>query len=90
MVALIELFIARSDGKQEIISTKGGTLNNGPTAKQLSKVQGQNGSSGYYQAVEHSDSKSVEWRRKLGGLLMREVGAPGEIILCPQARRSQH
>ena len=81
MVILREIFIARSDGKLQIVSQKGVVLDNGPTAKQLAGQQGQDGGSGKYREVELREAKSKEWRRKLAGLLMKALNGPSKHLV---------
>ena len=47
---------------------------NGPTQAQLQKVKDSKGLYTFYQKLKVSHPKHIEWRRKLGGMLMREFG----------------
>lgn len=68
------LYLARSDGKHEIITKAKKKEENAPTESQLDDSTDSNGTKDYYKALEIGDAKEVDWRRKLGGMLMREIG----------------
>ncbi|MCJ1283250.1 hypothetical protein MMC26_002578 [Xylographa opegraphella] len=75
------VYLQLSDGKLEVSvkkSEKGNTGRkreaNGPTQAQLQKVKDSKGLYTFYQKLKVSHPKHIEWRRKLGGMLMREFG----------------
>lgn len=68
------LYLARSDGKLDIITKTKKKEANAPTESQLDDSTDSNGTKDYYKALEIGDAKEVDWRRKLGGMLMREIG----------------
>lgn len=68
------LYISRSDGKIETISKLKKKEANGPTEAQLDDTKDARGVRDYYKRLEIGDAKEVDWRRKLGGMLMREIG----------------
>lgn len=68
------VYLARSDGKLEIITKAKKKEANAPTEAQLDDSTDSNGTKDYYKALDVGDAKEVDWRRKLGGMLMREIG----------------
>ena len=69
------LYISRSDGRLETISLKTKKKeSNAPTEAQLNANREVNGNRDFYKAIEVGDAKEVDWRRKLGGMLMKEIG----------------
>lgn len=68
------LYMRRSDGKAEIINHHKRKEANQPTPEQLSKKPDNNGISDFYREVPMDESKHLDWRRKLGGMLARELG----------------
>ena len=79
MAPLFPLYIARSDGKLEITSSKSKQKElNRPTEAQLDQAPNAKGVSDYYKELDLGDPKEVDWRRKLGGMLMREIGGKDE------------
>ena len=75
MAPYIPLYLARSDGKLEITSPKSKKKEkNAPTEAQLDDSKDARGVRDYYKELEIGDPKEVDWRRKLGGMLMREIG----------------
>ncbi|PVH92787.1 hypothetical protein DM02DRAFT_646751 [Periconia macrospinosa] len=67
------IFTCKSDG-QEVVNLKGKILRNGPTEAQLDRTPNEQGISDYYRLLEKDDPKHMDWRKKLGGMLLREVG----------------
>ena len=47
---------------------------NAPNEAQLNANQEVNGNRDFYKTIEVGDVKEVDWRRKLGGMLMKEIG----------------
>lgn len=79
MAPLFPLYIARSDGKLAITSSKSKQRElNRPTEAQLDQAPNAKGVSDFYKELDFGDPKEVDWRRKLGGMLMREIGAKEE------------
>lgn len=75
MAPYFPLYLSRSDGKLEIMSSKTRKREvNAPTEAQLDERPDAKGVSDYYKELEVGDAKEVDWRRKLGGMLMREIG----------------
>lgn len=80
MAPYTPVYISRSDGKLEIISTKTNKReSNEPTAAQLDDTPDAKGISDFYKKLEVGDAKEVDWRRKLGGMLMRELGGKAHL-----------
>lgn len=73
MARFYPLYVRRSDGKVQII-VKGKLKElNEPTEEQLDQKPDKNGVSDFYREVGIDEIKSLDWRRKLGGLLAREL-----------------
>ncbi|KAF2494002.1 hypothetical protein BU16DRAFT_619196 [Lophium mytilinum] len=75
MTRFYPLHIARSDGKTEI-PTRTGKQQNGPTKEQLDRTPDAKGMQDYYRELGPQEVKHMDWRRKLAGMLMREIGSP--------------
>lgn len=73
MAKFLQLVVARSDGRSEYQSANGATAKNEPP-RQDTKPLG-DGSVDYYVKVENDDPTSHDWRRKLGGMLAKALGA---------------
>ncbi|KAF2690481.1 hypothetical protein K458DRAFT_106099 [Lentithecium fluviatile CBS 122367] len=67
------IFAGKSDG-QDVVNQKGVVLRNGPTQEQLDRTPNEQGQSDYYRLIEKDEPKHTDWRKKLGGMLLREVG----------------
>lgn len=74
MAPFYPLYISRSDGKLEITSKSRKKELNQPTAEQLDSTPDSKGVSDFYIKLEDGNAKEVDWRRKLGGMLIRELG----------------
>ena len=72
-IALTIIYLARSDGKLEVVKA-GVKEDNNPTKEQLSTELDANGLPNFYEQLSITHNKNREWRRKLGGMLMRELG----------------
>jgi hypothetical protein len=68
------VYVCRSDGKLETISTHKRKESNQPTAEQLDSRPDASGTSDYYRPVRIDEPKHLDWRRKLGSMLARELG----------------
>lgn len=66
--------VCRSDGQVEIITTSGIREHNRPTQEQLSDTPDANGNVDCYKRLDEDDPKAIDWRRKLGGMLMHHLG----------------
>jgi hypothetical protein len=71
----VPLFLSRSDGKTEIVN-KGIKIKNAPSAQQLDRTPNEAGVSDYYRELDSTEPKHQDWRKKLGGMLLRELGGP--------------
>jgi len=67
------IFAGKSDG-QDVVNQKGVVLRNGPTQEQLDRTPNEQGQSDYYRLIEKDEPKHIDWRKKLGGMLLREIG----------------
>ncbi|KAK4574569.1 hypothetical protein LTR86_001410 [Recurvomyces mirabilis] len=68
------IYIRRSDGRLEMIGKGKHRERNEPTPEQLDTTADKHGVSDFYREVGPEDAKSMDWRRKLGGMLARELG----------------
>jgi hypothetical protein len=69
------IYCRRSDGKLEIVTKSKGREKNEPTKEQLDAKPDAKGVSDYYRLLGLQDSKHLDWRRKLAGMLARELGS---------------
>lgn len=72
MAPFYPIFIRRSDGKLEIVQRRIHE-SNAPTTEQLDRTADAKGVSNYYREVNSDEVKYLDWRRKLGGMLAREL-----------------
>jgi hypothetical protein len=69
------LYVSRSDGKTEVVLKAGRPKEkNEPTAEQLDSKPNAKGISDYYREISYDETKHSDWRRKLAGMLIRELG----------------
>ncbi|PNS18379.1 hypothetical protein CAC42_6196 [Sphaceloma murrayae] len=68
------LYVRRSDGKLHVVSRHKLKEKNEPTPDQLDRKPDSNGISDYYREVDIDEQKHLDWRRKLGGMLARDLG----------------
>ncbi|KAF2239003.1 hypothetical protein EV356DRAFT_504357 [Viridothelium virens] len=73
MPRFFPLYVRRSDGRSEIASKKR-PESNGPTQEQLDRKADANGISDFYREVAEEEIKHQDWRRKLGWMLVKELG----------------
>lgn len=74
MGRFLPLYVRRSDGKLETVNTHKRKEPNQPTPEQLDMKPDAKGTSDYYREVPMDEPKHLDWRRKLGGMLARELG----------------
>ncbi|KAI4205752.1 MAG: hypothetical protein LQ350_000249 [Teloschistes chrysophthalmus] len=74
MAPYLPLYVIRSDGKLEVLTKLRKKELNAPSDDQLNKKPDAKGNVDYFKEVEVGDTKEVDWRRKLGGMLIREIG----------------
>ena len=74
MARFYPIYVARSDGKKEILAKGKLREPNQPTDTQLDQRPDKNGVSDFYREVAPDEIKHLDWRRKLGGMLVRELG----------------
>ncbi|TAQ83995.1 hypothetical protein B7494_g7678 [Chlorociboria aeruginascens] len=77
MAPYYPLTVLRSDGLFEVLLAGKKELNQ-PTPKQLDSTPDANGLVDYYRKVDKDDLKAVDWRRKLGTLLMRVLDSKNQ------------
>ena len=75
MAPFYSIYVARSDGKLEIRTSKSTVEANEPLPDQLDQKPNAQGVADFYRHCQFGESKELEWRRKLGGMLMREIGS---------------
>lgn len=77
MARFYPLYVRRSDGKLEIVHKgRGAKEPNEPTDEQLDQKPDKHGVSDYYREVLPEETKHLDWRRKLGAMLARELEWP--------------
>lgn len=90
MAPYFPVAVSRSDGVLEATTKTGSKELNQPTADQL-KEEAVQGKVDCYRRLDHDEPKAVDWRRKVGGMLMHHLGGrdhsgiPGILNLCAQA-----
>ncbi|RKF79003.1 hypothetical protein GcC1_050015 [Golovinomyces cichoracearum] len=73
MASYYPVTVCRSDGLLEV-ETKNGPELNQPTPAQLNDKPDAKGNVDYYRKLSDNDAKAVDWRRKIGGMLMSILG----------------
>ncbi|KAH6614341.1 transcription-silencing protein Clr2-domain-containing protein [Boeremia exigua] len=73
LTSFYPIFASKSDGL-DVVHQKGSVVRNGPTQDQLDRSPNAQGQCDYYRLIEKDDPKHVDWRKKLGGMLLREIG----------------
>lgn len=68
------LYLRRSDGQAEVTNHHKRKEPNEPTMEQLDATPDANGTSDYYREIPIDEPKHLDWRRKLGGMLARDLG----------------
>ena len=89
MAPYFPLYISRSDGRTEIV-TKSRKEKNAPTDEQLNSRPDAKGVSEYLKELELGEAKEVDWRRKLGGMLISEIGGKDHSGWCNMPLSSHH
>ena len=74
MTQFYVIYSRRSDGKLVITTRSRVKEKNEPTEEQLDAKPNAKGVSDYYRLLGLQDSKHLDWRRKLAGMLAREIG----------------
>ncbi|KAI9799833.1 MAG: hypothetical protein M1825_004394 [Sarcosagium campestre] len=73
------IYCGRSDGKLQIsIPGQDAPDLNQPTPEQLDDTPNENNEVNYFKLLSDTDGKSLDWRRKLAGMFMRQLGVPAE------------
>ena len=86
MAPFYPLYVRRSDGKLEVKAGKARTERNEPSKDQLDIKPNAQGISDFYRECKFGDAKEIDWRRKLAGMLIRELGENqhrGDFCICP-------
>lgn len=73
LTSFYPVFASKSDG-HDVVNQKGSVVRNGPSQQQLDRSPNAQGQCDYYRLIEKDDPKHIDWRKKLGGMLLREVG----------------
>lgn len=84
------LYVRRSDGLLETITTHKRKEDNQPTAEQLDSTPDATGTSDYYRTVGLDEPKHLDWRRKLGSMLSRELGLVDSGMYHAPNPQTQH
>ncbi|TGO20482.1 hypothetical protein BPAE_0291g00010 [Botrytis paeoniae] len=66
--------ICRSDGQLEVITKTGIKELNQPTSAQLNDKEDAEGIVDFYKKLDYDEPKAIDWRRKIGGMLMHYLG----------------
>jgi hypothetical protein len=74
MAPYFPVTVCRSDGLLEITTRLGAKELNRPTPTQLDETPDADGMVDCYRLLDISETKVVDWKRKLGGMLMRLLG----------------
>lgn len=88
MARFYPLYVRRSDGTVEVVAKGRRKEPNEPTEQQLDQKPDKHGVSDFYREVASDEMKHLDWRRKLGGMLARELdwkdkagnGRPSHVI----------
>lgn len=78
MARFYPIYARRSDGKIELVAKGKRKELNQPSDEQLDQRPNRDGVSDFYREVAHDEPKHVDWRRKLGGMLARELNWQGK------------
>lgn len=73
LTSFYPIFASKSDG-HDVVNQKGAVLRNGPSQEQLDRSPNAQGQCDYYRLIDKEDPKHIDWRKKLGGMLLREIG----------------
>lgn len=82
MAPFFAVYARRSDGSlqtSKVGSLKASKEPNEPTDAQLNPKPNAQGVSDYYRLCEPGHGKELDWRRKLGGMLVRELSGNAEL-----------
>jgi len=74
MAPYYPLTIERSDGQLEVITKAGVRELNQPTPAQLNDTPDKDGMVDCYKKLDPDEPKAIDWRRKIGGMLMHLLG----------------
>ncbi len=77
MAPYYPLTVCRSDGQFAVMIKAGVLEPNQPTPAQTDDTPDINGNVDCYKKLEPEETKAVDWRRKLGGMLMHLLGGKG-------------
>ncbi|KAI0998761.1 hypothetical protein K3495_g9434 [Podosphaera aphanis] len=73
MASYYPVTVCRSDGQLEVTTKTGKELNQ-PTPAQQDDKPDPKGNVNYYRKLSPDDTKAIDWRRKMGGMLMHILG----------------
>ena len=87
MAPYYPLTIGRSDGQLEAVTKMGIKELNQPIAAQLDDTPDKDGMVDCYKKLDYNEPKAIDWRRKIGGMLMHVLGgkahAGNSDCTCP-------
>jgi hypothetical protein len=72
MARFYPIYVRRSDGRVEVTSKKGKEKNE-PSPEQLDRTPNAKGVCDYYREIPEHEPKHIDWRKKLAGMLVREL-----------------
>ncbi|ELR03770.1 hypothetical protein VC83_05609 [Pseudogymnoascus destructans] len=75
MARFTTVSVARSDGRSEYLQN-GSLVPNEPPRKD--ETPGPDGSIDFYLKLQENDPTALDWKRKLGGMLVRDIGGPAQ------------
>ncbi|OCK76906.1 hypothetical protein K432DRAFT_334858 [Lepidopterella palustris CBS 459.81] len=73
MTRFYPIYVRRSDASLEV-QTRTGKQKNEPSPEQLDRTPDAKGICDYYREIGPDEVKHMDWRRKLAGMLLREIG----------------
>jgi hypothetical protein len=79
MVAYDSISVVRTDGQFKIITKSGVVEMNQPTHGQLDDTPDAHGMISKYRLLDPNGTKALDWRRKLGGMLVQLLGGEEHI-----------
>jgi hypothetical protein len=80
MQSYYPVICCRSDGKTKVLTRNGSTELNQPTEKQFKDTPDAQGHVDCYRKLDDTAEKSLDWRRKLGGMLRDVLDAKNSMF----------
>jgi hypothetical protein len=89
MAPYFPVTVCRSDGLLEVTTKFGTKEHNRPTPTQLDETPDPDGMVDCYRKLDDNEPKAVDWRRKLGGMLMHLLGGKAHIGMFKELSRAR-